>query len=319
MKSIARFVLSGSLVAIAAGVFAQAPSRGTITVHPVVFDKSGTDTSRAKAEAAVNEILTKGGFKLIANSKSAETWRAKGFRQPTSTRPPSAQNLVAVGRAVGARYVCAVQVAFHTRSIWVNLGPKTVSTCHMVTTIVDSRSGKIVHDSEVDGRSDEKSDGLKVAAALLITPLVTAVSGGPKTPQEIRAAQIAAARSLEKFVTVDGSNPDYVGSWQWIRFDGMDDQVIKVKEPGKYVLNLSSDGSANGVVDLNRFTGKYSVNGASMKFGNMATTKVAVPAGSLHDKFLQGLRDASSYVLRDGQLNIALKIDGGIMVFRRVK
>jgi hypothetical protein len=35
-----------------------------------------------------------------------------------------------------------------------------------------------------------------------VTPLVSAVSGGPKTPHETRAAQIAAARALEKFVTV---------------------------------------------------------------------------------------------------------------------
>jgi heat shock protein HslJ len=296
---------------------AQPAARGTIVVYPTVFDKSGTDTSRKAAEAALKEVLKKGGFKLVASETAAAKWRSNGLRVPTSERPPSSQDLAKVGRLVSADFAVTTHVSFHTRSIWVNLGPKTISDCHMVTTIVDSKSGKVVYEGDATGRSDEKSDTLRVLGALLISPLTTAISGGPKTPQETRAAQIAAARSLEQFVKVKADAP-YVGTWQWIRFDGMDDRVIQVDDPAKYVLTFSADGTVSGRADTNRFNGKYSVKDAALRFSGIASTKVAVPAGSLHDKFLQGLNDTASYVMRDGMLYLALKVDAGIMVFKRV-
>ncbi|MCW5935863.1 MAG: hypothetical protein KIT11_00965 [Fimbriimonadaceae bacterium] len=190
-----------SVVAVPS-VLAQADSRGSMLVYPVIFDETGTDGSRAKAQDALTEIFKKGGFKVVDDSKAGSVWKAKGFRTPTITRPPTVQQLVALGKTVGVRYVCTTSVTFHTRSIWVNLGPKTISTCNMTVTIVDAKAGKVAYEAEGEARSDEKSDKLKVAGALLLTPLVTAVSGGPKTPQESRAAQIAAAHALEKFVVV---------------------------------------------------------------------------------------------------------------------
>lgn len=181
---------------------AQAPSRGSIAVFPMIYDKSGTDTSRAKAAEAIAEIFTKGGFRLVKPAKPEATWKAKGYKVPSLARPATRQELVGFGKAVGVRYVATASVTFHTRSIWVNLGPKTVSSCHINVTVVDTQSGRVVHEAAGDGRSDEKSDKLKVAAALLVTPLVTAVSGGPKTPQETRAAQIAASEALEGFIVV---------------------------------------------------------------------------------------------------------------------
>ncbi len=187
---------------IASASFAQAESRGSIAVYPVVFDKSGTETSRAKAKEAMSEIFRKGGFKLLSDSKAATAWRGTGFRTPTISRPPTTRQLSQFGRAAGVRYVCTSQVTFHTRSIWVNLGPKTISNCAISVTIVDTRSGKIAYEGNGEGRSDEKSDGLKVAGAILISPFVTAISGGPKTPRESRAAQIASSRALEQFIVV---------------------------------------------------------------------------------------------------------------------
>ncbi len=182
---------------------AQAPSRGSVAVYPIIFDDSGTDTSRAKAKEAMTEVFRKGGFNVADDAKAASTWRSKRYATPTITRPPTKANLVSFGKALGVRYVSSASVTFHTRSIWVNLGPKTISTCHVTLTIVDTQTGAIVHEADAEGRSDEKSDNLKIAGAILISPLVTAVSGGPKTPQESRAAQIASARALEKFIVVD--------------------------------------------------------------------------------------------------------------------
>lgn len=182
---------------------AQAPGRGTAVLYPVLFDDTGTETSQATTKRALTEVLSKGGFRLVSDSAAASAWKKLGGRTPTYTRPPSVEQLTRFGSRVGARYVVMAQVHFHTRSIWVNLGPKTVSNCDISVTIVDATKATIVYEQDGEGRSDEKSDALKVAGALLINPLITAVSGGPKTPQESRAGQIAAARALQRWVTVN--------------------------------------------------------------------------------------------------------------------
>ena len=47
---------------------------------------------------------------------------------------------------------------------------------------------------------DEKFEVVKAGLDLLVTPLVTVVSGGPKTPHEQRAVQIAVAKALREWV-----------------------------------------------------------------------------------------------------------------------
>jgi heat shock protein HslJ len=173
----------------------------------------------------------------------------------------------------------------------------------------------VVYEADAEGRSDEKTDSLKVAGALLISPLVTVVSGGPKTPQETRAAQIAIARSLEKFVVVEDA---FVGKWEFVRFDGMDDSVVTMKDPKLYTLEISDDGTISGRVEVNRFNGSYTSDGPSLKFDLKAMTMAApMDPNSYHDKSLNHLGYVRSYVLRDNQLFLSLEADGGIMVFRR--
>lgn len=196
---LALVVVACSLVACGS---AQSESRGRVAVYPVVCDNTGTDTSQAKAREAVTEVFRKDGFEVVDSRTSDSQWKSKKLATPTLTRPPQTKDLGTFGRAVKADYVCTVSVTFHTRSIWVNLGPKRISRCHMTVTIVNPDTGKIVYEAEGDGGSDKKSDKLKVAGALLVSPLVTAVSRGPKTPQESRAAQIAASVTFKKFVVV---------------------------------------------------------------------------------------------------------------------
>jgi len=144
--------------------------------------------------------MQKAGFKPVEERKAMAAWVNLGFADATMERPPTAKQLTQFGKDTGAKYVVTATVHFHTRSIWVNLGPKTISTCDVTVTIVDPKTAKIAYEKQASGRSDEKSDPIKVAGAVLISPLVTAVSGGPKTPQESRAGQIAVANALYKFV-----------------------------------------------------------------------------------------------------------------------
>ena len=195
--------LSVVVMLLAAIAVAQArPGRGTAVVYPVVFSRnSGAHGSRVVAVRSVNEMLERGGFTLISHWRAAGAWSGLGFAYPTSAMPASRYELMRLGRAVGATYVVAPAFNFHSRSIWVDLGPKTVSTAIMNVVIVNAHTGRVVYvRKNVWGRSDEKFNAWKAGADLLFTPLVTVVSGGPKTPHEERAVQIAVIRAMQGWV-----------------------------------------------------------------------------------------------------------------------
>ncbi len=197
----AGFAIAALLVTVPSA-FAAVNARGTAVVWPIVFsDKSGTTTARATGVQAVRESLQKGGFTLISQTVASATWKHLDLREPTTDRPSASSDIVRFAREVHARYVVQPMFRFHTRSIWVDIGPRTISTAYVTIRITDASSGKIVYKRvNVQGRSDAKTSILKYAGAVLITPLVTAVSGGPKTPQEQRAVQVAVAYAMHDWV-----------------------------------------------------------------------------------------------------------------------
>ena len=114
---------------------------------------------------------------------------------------PSKSTLEAFGKANHASVVLYGAASWHTRSIWVDTGPKTISTATVDAYVFDVASDKVVYRSKrVQGRSDEKENAYKIVADILITPLVTVVSGGPATPREQRAVQIALSRAYHVWV-----------------------------------------------------------------------------------------------------------------------
>jgi hypothetical protein len=48
--------------------------------------------------------------------------------------------------------------------------------------------------------STAKEDSLKAVGTILLTPLFTVVSGGPKTPHEQRAVQLAIAKAIQPWL-----------------------------------------------------------------------------------------------------------------------
>ncbi len=181
---------------------AQQSDRGSVAAFPVVFsENNGTPDSHETAVQAVKEILQKAGYTLTSNEVARNTWERLNLPAPKMNTPSRRRDIVRFGKEMKVRYVVATTVYFHSRSIWVNLGPKTISTATVGVIITDIGSGKVVYRKKgVEGRSDEKSNTLKLVGAVLVTPLVTMVSGGPKTPHEQRAAQIAVARAFRGWV-----------------------------------------------------------------------------------------------------------------------
>lgn len=181
---------------------AQERSRGTVVVYPIVYSRdSGGETSRKTGVRSMEEVLQKAGYTLISSTVAANTWRRLGIALPSTDKPASLSDIVRFGKAIKARYVVTPVFDFHSRSIWVDLGPKTVSTATVDVVITDVEQNKTIYTREdVSARSDEKFDAVKAGADVLLTPLVTIVSGGPKTPHEQRAVQIAVAKALRDWV-----------------------------------------------------------------------------------------------------------------------
>jgi len=181
---------------------AQETSRGAVVVYPVVYSRnSGSETSRKTGVTAVKEALQKSGFTLISSTVAANTWRRLGFPMAMTNSPASLGDLVRFGRAVKAQFVVSPQFDFNSRSIWVDLGPRTVSTATVDIRITDvSKEATVYTRDDVTGRSDEKFNLLEAGADILVTPIATMVSGGPKTPHEQRAVQIAVVKALRPWV-----------------------------------------------------------------------------------------------------------------------
>lgn len=176
-----------------------AAAKKSVVSYPWLFT-NGTDTARKTAVDTMNEIAKKNGYDVVSTGAAEAAYKGLGLPKPEAMNMPSNSQLVKFGKKVGASYVAFGSVDWHTRSIWVGAGPKTISTAKISVKILNVDTGKVSYSKNgIEGRSDEKESALKVAGAVLISPLVTAVSGGPKTPQEQRAVQIAFARAFENW------------------------------------------------------------------------------------------------------------------------
>jgi hypothetical protein len=171
-----------------------------VVAYPWSFH-GGTPTSRKTAIATAAEIGRKANYASIPGDVARHTWRSSDLPRASFGRMPSKASLEAFGKSVHATTVLYGSVSWNTRSIWVNLGPKTISTATANVFVFDVQSNKVIYKKlGVEGRSDETSNGWKVAADVLVTPLVTAVSGGPATPHEQRAVQIALGKAYHAWV-----------------------------------------------------------------------------------------------------------------------
>jgi hypothetical protein len=115
---------------------------------------------------------------------------------------PSPVQLLALGKKWNVRWVIAPRAKWHTRSIWIGFGPKTKSDCTVDILVVDVKNEEVALDArQVRMDSTAKEDPLKVMGTLFVSSLFTVVSGGPKTPHEQRAVQLATAKALQPWLT----------------------------------------------------------------------------------------------------------------------
>ncbi len=104
-------------------------------------------------------------------------------------------------------------------------------------------------------------------------------------------------------------------TWQWIETAYSNDSLVTSSDPSRYTLTFQADGTLTAQVDCNRGSGTYTVDGASLTVGPLATTRMGCPEDSQDATFAQDLAAVGSYVIEDGRLFLALVMDGGIMEF----
>jgi heat shock protein HslJ len=112
-----------------------------------------------------------------------------------------------------------------------------------------------------------------------------------------------------------GSSPGPLGRWEWVSFQGMDDSFFEVDDPSRYTLEIGTDG-VSVLADCNRGRGGVELASSSIRFTEIATTRMACPPESLADRYLGYLEYVRSWVLSDGDLYLSLMADGGILRFR---
>ena len=82
---------------------------------------------------------------------------------------------------------------------------------------------------------------------------------------------------------------------------------VPESDQAKYTIEFMSDGNYRANADCNQTSGTYTTTsdgGLTIRPG--PSTLVACSPSSFSDQYIQGLTEASSYVIREGELTLAL-------------
>jgi hypothetical protein len=174
-------------------------AKGTAVSFPWLF-ANGNVTSRTMTNQVADEVLTKAGYSALSQESAAANWKSAGLAEPNPGVWPSAAALRKFGKAAKVDKILYGKVSWRTRSIWVNTGPKTISTASVTAYVFDVARGRNVYSrTKVQARSDEKANVLKVVEAILTTPLVS-TTGDDSTTQQQRAVQLGLALAYRDWV-----------------------------------------------------------------------------------------------------------------------
>jgi heat shock protein HslJ len=117
----------------------------------------------------------------------------------------------------------------------------------------------------------------------------------------------------------DGSSISFSPSlsgvvWQWAGTQMSNGDEIVPSDPAKFYLSFSADGSVVGQIDCNRAFGSFKSDGTQISM-MLATTRAFCGEDSQDTAYSLNLAQVTSFVIRDGQLALALPMDAGIIFF----
>ncbi len=116
------------------------------------------------------------------------------------------------------------------------------------------------------------------------------------------------------------TNPLFNTSWQWKETLYNNDDVVKPNIPDSFVLTFAEEDRFSATTDCNNMFGNYEIVNSQIKFGQIASTKMACPdIESQEIVFAEMLEAADGYLITaEGDLALTLKLDTGSMIFTPV-
>jgi len=104
-------------------------------------------------------------------------------------------------------------------------------------------------------------------------------------------------------------------TWQWEE-TVTPVEKITVADPERYTILFADDGKVQARFDCNRGGGSYRVEGGSISFGPMMSTRMACPEDTRDALFMRDLERVSTFFIEGGRLYLELPYDSGTMKFR---
>ncbi len=159
-----------------------------------------------------------------------------------------------------------------------------------------------------------------IVMTLLVIGLILAACAAP-TPVAPTAAPTALPTTAPTPVpTVARPTPAPIDAallaneWHWI---GLTDptQQIAIETPANYVLTFNPDGTVAIKAHCNNAAGTYTTDQGAMTITVGPMTAAACPPDSRSDQFVKLIGNAARYFIKDGNLLIDLKADGGTLTF----
>ena len=110
-----------------------------------------------------------------------------------------------------------------------------------------------------------------------------------------------------------GTGSDLEGtSWQLVKFEGADGNILTPDDPAKYTVAFQSNGAVALRIDCNNGHGTWTSSGPSqVAFAPLALTRAACPPAPLNDQLARDWSSVRSYAIRNGHLFLSLAGDGG--------
>ena len=157
---------------------------------------------------------------------------------------------------------------------------------------------------------DLKTRGLamKRMNAIIFSLMIASISLGCVSVPEGRAGQPLALTDIS---ALHGT------SWQLVRLEGGDGQVLEVSDRSRYTLAFKDDGKIAATIFCNRGVGTYTSSGLSkISFGLMALTRAfCMPDDPIENRITEDWASISSFAIKNGNLALTVMNDGGVYIF----
>jgi heat shock protein HslJ len=92
--------------------------------------------------------------------------------------------------------------------------------------------------------------------------------------------------------------------WQLARIQEIGRPAVAVAEPSRYRVEFRNDGRIAVRADCNVCAAQYSLDSPRLHIGPLACTRVACPADSLDDRYINALEQATTVSFEDGVFTI---------------